>query len=109
MSTRRAVDANGDSVRYDGSSETFVRGSRWPMISRTNRATPADDKIRRSQVSKALKKFDRGSFILIYRISSVLFVEEVGYLIPNLLTSSSSSSLCDGCIQLASSSSSRIF
>ncbi len=45
---------NSESIRYEGSSESNHRGSRWPMISRpnnaANRTTPADDKVRRSQV-----------------------------------------------------------
>jgi hypothetical protein len=81
MSTRRTVDTSADSVRYEGSNETFIRGSRWPMIARNNRVTPGDEKIRRPQVFNTLEKIDHGSFILIYRISSILFVEEVGYLI----------------------------
>jgi hypothetical protein len=60
------MEVTGESIRYDGPNETNSRGSRWPVISRTNNAssrlTLADEKARRSQVFIIIKKFWRCVF-----------------------------------------------
>lgn len=50
ISTRRPAEANGEIFRYDVPNETSNRNTRWPVISRAHRLTPADEKQRRSQV-----------------------------------------------------------
>lgn len=50
-STRRPPnETNGEPFRYEVSSDNPVRGSRWPAINRSNRPTPSDEKVRRTQV-----------------------------------------------------------
>lgn len=72
------MESNGETTRNETSGEMPVRGSRWPAIARSNRTTPSDEKIRRTQVFHSLTISSGVSLISISSISSLLFMDEVG-------------------------------